>query len=138
VCVGLQYELRLQPLAPRSICTGRSDRRANPSLENLASVYSLERGPWPEARRRAAAAIRDAIVFGVKVPAQDDSIAAACRCVLVALLQRLEAGHTGLVDELGTRIQSDRAVAFEAGALSAGLDVTFSEALQILQLAKGR
>jgi hypothetical protein len=101
----------------RANCTVRSDRRTNPSLENLASIYSLERVPWPEARRGAAAAIRNAIVFGVEVPGQDDSIAAACRYVLVALLQRLEAGHAGLADELGTGIQSDRAVAFQPGAL---------------------
>jgi hypothetical protein len=67
----------------------------------------------------------------------DDSTAAACRYVLVALLQRLDAQHAGLVDDLLTGIEADRAAATQGGSLATPVEATFSAAVRILQLAKG-
>ena len=67
----------------------------------------------------------------------DDSTAAACRYLIVALLQRLDAQDAGLVDDLRTGIEADRAAAIQGGSLAAHVEATFSEALRILQLAKG-
>lgn len=67
----------------------------------------------------------------------DDSTAAACRYLLVALLQRLDAQHAGMVDALRSGIEADRAAAIQGGSLGKDVEATFSEALRILQLAKG-
>jgi hypothetical protein len=72
------------------------------------------------------------------VSGSDDSTAAACRYVLVALLQRLDAEHAGLVDDLCTGIEADRAAAMQGGILTPQVDATFSEALRILRIARGR
>lgn len=71
------------------------------------------------------------------MPGSDDPTAAACRYVLVALLQRLDAQHAGLVDDLRSGIAADRAAAIQSGGLAAHVDATFTEAARILQLAKG-
>jgi hypothetical protein len=57
--------------------------------------------------------------------------------VLVALLQRLDAQHAGLIDGLRTGVEADRAAAIQGGSLAPHVDATFSEAVRILQLAKG-
>lgn len=69
------------------------------------------------------------------MPGSDDPTAAACRYVLVALLQRLDAQHAGLIDDLRSGIAADRAAAIQS--LAAPVDATFTEAARILHLAKG-
>lgn len=70
------------------------------------------------------------------MPDSDDPTAAACRYVLVALLQQLDAEHAGLVDHLRKGIAADRAAAIQSGGLAPHVDATFTEAMRILQLAK--
>ena len=62
-----------------------------------------------------------------------DPTAAACRYLLVMLLQRLEAERPGLVAEMRAGVEGDRDAAI------GGRDVEgiFEEALRILRLAGG-
>jgi hypothetical protein len=61
-----------------------------------------------------------------------DPTAAACRYLLVALLQRLERDRPGLTQALRAGVQADRAA---TGPGQAHVDATFDEALRMLDLA---
>ena len=68
---------------------------------------------------------------------KDDSgvTAAACRYIVVGLLQRLERAHPGLLAELQLGAAGDRQAMADAGNLSHDVDVMFSEVQRILSLS---
>lgn len=61
--------------------------------------------------------------------------AAACRYLLAALLPRLERFHPGLVAELRSGIEADRAAMAVNGTLSPQVGSVFGEALRVLELS---
>lgn len=60
--------------------------------------------------------------------------AAACRYILVGLLQRLEQVSPGLWADLQTGISGDREAMLASGQLSPEIDTVVSEAQRILSL----
>lgn len=69
-------------------------------------------------------------------PEPSDATAAACRYLLVALLQRLEPAHPGLLADLRAGVEGDQQ-ALAPGQASPEVTATFAEALRMLRLAKG-
>ena len=69
--------------------------------------------------------------------ASAETQAGACSYVLLMLLQRLEAKHGGLLDELIAGARADQAAMEAAGAMTAPVQNIFSEALTLLRQARG-
>jgi hypothetical protein len=69
-------------------------------------------------------------------PEIHDATAGACRYLLVALLQRLEPAHPGLLADLRAGVEGDQQ-ALAPGQASPQVAATFAEALRILRLAAG-
>lgn len=63
--------------------------------------------------------------------------AGACSYVLLMLLQRLEAKHGGLLDELIAGARADQAAMSAAGAMTEPVQNIFSETLTLLRQARG-
>lgn len=64
-----------------------------------------------------------------------ETTAAACRYLLVLLLQRLEGAHPGLLGEMQTGAEADRRALPPEHAASE-VAATLEEALRIMRLAK--